>query len=75
MAILVVAVSAVGCPVDNTINSSPWLRWKIFAMFGAGRLLHRDDQARRAAWPRRWHGDRRWFFPSDCQSQTTTDKR
>jgi hypothetical protein len=73
---LSLSFSAVGCPcVDDTINSSPWLRWKIFAMFGAGRLC--DEMTKRGAPLRLADGvpvvGR--FYPSACQSVTNDDRQ
>lgn len=81
---------AVGCPcVDDTINSSPWLRWKIFAAFGAGRLC--NEMTKRGAPLRLTDGlvsgrlasggsadgspviGR--FYPSACQSVTNDDRQ
>ena len=68
--------TAVGCPcVDDTINSSPWLRWKIFAMFGAGRLC--GEMTKRGAPLRLADGAPviGRFFPSACQSVTNDDRQ
>jgi len=73
---LVLSVTAVGCPcVDDTINSSPWLRWKIFAMFGAGRLC--EEMTKRGAPLRLADGTPviGRFFPSGCQSVTNDDRQ
>jgi hypothetical protein len=73
---LVLSVTAVGCPcVDDTINSSPWLRWKIFAMFGAGRLC--DEMTKRGAPLRLANGAPviGRFFPAACQSVTNDDRQ
>jgi hypothetical protein len=73
---LVLSVTAVGCPcVDDTINSSPWLRWKIFAMFGAGRLC--EEMTKRGAPLRLADGAPviGRFFPSGCQSVLNDDRQ
>jgi hypothetical protein len=73
---LVLSVTAVGCPcVDDTINSSPWLRWKIFAMFGAGRLC--EEMTKRGAPLRLADGAPviGRFFPSGCQSVINDDRQ
>jgi hypothetical protein len=88
---LLLFVSATGgCTCfDSTINSSPWLRWKIFAMFGAGRLC--EEMTKRGA-PLRFHGATLAkgdapprlsdempvigrFFPSQCQSVTSDERQ
>jgi hypothetical protein len=78
VALLCIALSfaAAGCPcVDDTINSSPWLRWKIFAMFGAGRLC--TEMNKRSAPLRLVDGAPTIgrFFPSNCQSVTNDDRQ
>ena len=73
---LVLSLTAVGCPcVDDTVNSSPWLRWKIFAMFGAGRLC--DEMTKRGAPLRLADGAPviGRFFPSGCQSIVNDDRQ
>jgi hypothetical protein len=73
---LVLSVTAVGCPcVDDTINSSPWLRWKIFAAFGAGRLC--DEMTKRGASLRLADGQPviGRYYPSACQSVTNDDRQ
>jgi hypothetical protein len=68
--------AAAGCPcVDDTINSSPWLRWKIFAAFGAGRLC--SEMTKRSAPLRLGDGSPviGRFFPSACQSVTNDDRQ
>jgi hypothetical protein len=73
---LVLAFTAVGCPcVDDAVNSSPWLRWKIFAMFGAGRLC--EEMTKRGAPLRLTDGAPviGRFFPSGCQSVTNDDRQ
>lgn len=35
---LVLAVTAVGCPCEGTVNSSPELRWWLFSNFGASKI-------------------------------------
>ena len=47
----------------RTINSSPWLRWKIFAMFARGVSAKRDDPSGVPAASRRRHTRHRDFFP------------
>jgi len=76
LALLVLSFTAVGCPcVDDTINSSPWLKWKIFAMFGAGRLC--EEMTKRGAPLRLADGAPviGRFFPSGCQSVTNDDRQ
>ena len=76
LAALVLSVTAVGCPcVDDTINASPWLRWKIFAMFGAGRLC--EEMTKRGAPLRLADGTPviGRFFPAACQSVTNDDRQ
>ena len=73
---IVLSSTAVGCPcVDDTINSSPWLRWKIFAMFGAARLC--GEMTKRGAPLRLSDGAPviGRFFPSACQSVTNDDRQ
>ena len=73
---LVLSFSAVGCPcVDDTINANPWLRWQIFAMFGAGRLC--EEMTKRGAPLRLADGAPviGRFFPSGCQSVTNDDRQ
>ena len=73
---LATSFTAVGCPcVDDTINSSPWLRWKIFAMFGAGRLC--AEMTKRGAPLRLADGAPviGRFYPSACQSVTNDDRQ
>ena len=73
---LVTSFTAVGCPcVDDTINSSPWLRWKIFAAFGAGRLC--AEMTKRGAPLRLADGTPviGRFYPSACQSVTNDDRQ
>jgi hypothetical protein len=73
---LAMSFTAVGCPcIDDTINSSPWLRWKIFAAFGAGRLC--SEMTKRGAPLRLGDGmpviGR--FYPNACQSVTNDDRQ
>jgi hypothetical protein len=73
---LAMSFGAVGCPcVDDTINSSPWLRWKIFAMFGAGRLC--AEMTKRGAPLRLADGAPviGRFYPNACQSVTNDDRQ
>ena len=73
---IALSFSAAGCPcVDDTINSSPWLRWKIFAMFGAGRLC--TEMNKRSAPLRLLDGAPviGRFYPSACQSVTNDDRQ
>jgi len=73
---LSLSFTAVGCPcVDDTINSSPWLRWKIFAMFGAGRLC--GEMTKRGAPLRLADGAPvvGRFYPSACQSVVSDDRQ
>jgi hypothetical protein len=69
--------SAVGCPcIESTVNENPWLRWKIFAAYGAGRLC--GEMTKRGA-PLRLAGDGTpvigRFYPSACQSVTNEDRQ
>jgi hypothetical protein len=61
--------------VDDTINSSPWLRWKIFAMFGASKLC--TEMTKRGAPLRLADGAPviGRFFPSACQSVMNDDRQ
>lgn len=68
------AVSAVGCPcTDSIINESPWLRWQLFARYGADRVC--DEMTRRgtpiqASVPVPGFPPATGrFFPQTCQSQ------
>ncbi len=73
---VVLSATAVGCPcVDDTINASPWLRWKIFAAYGAGRLC--GEMTKRGASLRLADGSPviGRFFPSACQSVTNDDRQ
>jgi hypothetical protein len=73
---IALSFAGVGCPcVDDTINSSPWLRWKIFAMFGAGRLC--TEMGKRSAPLHLADGTPviGRFFPSSCQSVTNDDRQ
>jgi hypothetical protein len=73
---MVLAFTGVGCPcVDDTINSSPWLRWKIFAMFGAGRLC--EEMTKRGAALRLADGAPviGRFYPAACQSVLNDDRQ
>ncbi len=73
---LALSFTAVGCPcVDDAINSSPWLRWKIFAAFGADRLC--SEMTRRGAPLRLTDGSPviGRFYPSACQSVTNDDRQ
>jgi hypothetical protein len=76
LAAVALSFSAPGCPcVDDTINSSPWLRWKLFAAFGAGRLC--GEMSKRSAPLRLVDGAPvvGRFYPSGCQSVTNDDRR
>jgi hypothetical protein len=72
----VLATSAAGCPcVDSAVNSSPWLRWKIFAAFGAGRLC--TEMTKRGAALRLLDTGPvvGRYFPSTCQSTVNDDRQ
>lgn len=72
----VLSTAGVGCPcTDSVVNSSPWLRWKIFAMFGAGQLC--SEMMKRGAPLRMADGAPiiGRFYPSSCQSQTNDDRQ
>jgi hypothetical protein len=74
--VVVLAFTGVGCPcVDDTINSSPWLKWKIFAMFGAGRLC--EEMSKRGAPLRLADGAPviGRFYPNACQSVLNDDRQ
>jgi hypothetical protein len=76
MVALALAFAAGGCPcVDDTINANPWLRWKIFALFGAGRLC--TEMSKRSAPLRLVDGAPviGRFFPASCQSVTNDDRQ
>ncbi len=73
---LALSFSAVGCPcIDDTVNSNPWLRWKIFAGYGAGRLC--GEMTKRGASLRLGDGTPviGRFFPNACQSVTNDDRQ
>jgi len=76
LVVLVAGAMGGGCAcLDSTINSSPWLRWKIFAMFGAGRLC--EEMTKRGAPLRLADGAPviGRFYPSQCQSVTNDDRQ
>jgi hypothetical protein len=73
---LALACAGTGCPcVDDTINSNPWLRWKLFAAFGAGKLC--GEMTKRSAPLRLVDGAPTIgrFFPATCQSVTNDDRQ
>jgi hypothetical protein len=73
---LALSFTAAGCPcVDDTINASPWLKWKIFAMFGSSRLC--EEMTKRGAPLRLADGAPviGRFFPSACQSVLNDDRQ
>lgn len=76
LGLLTLALAGVGCPcTDSVVNSSPWLRWQIFALFGADRLC--DEMLKRGAPLRMSDGAPiiGRFFPSTCHSQINDDRR
>ncbi len=77
---LALAVSAVGCPcTDTVVNSSPWLRWFVFANFGASRVC--EEMTKRGALvsvpvPVPGFGNAVGrFYPQSCQSKTNDDTK
>jgi len=76
LGLLAISVAGSGCPcTDRIVNSSPWLRWQIFALFGSGRLC--DEMLKRGAPLRMSDGAPviGRFFPSTCHSQINDDRR
>lgn len=76
LSILALATMGSGCPcTDSVINSSPWLRWQIFAIFGADKLC--DEMVKRGAPLRMSDGAPviGRFFPSSCHSQLNDDRK
>lgn len=76
LALLVLSTTAVNCPcVDSAVNASPWLRWKIFAAFGAGRVC--EEMTKRGASLRMADGAPiiGRFYPSSCNSVTNDDRQ
>lgn len=76
LGILALATMGSGCPcTDSVINSSPWLRWQIFAMFGANKLC--DEMVKRGAPLRMSDGAPviGRFFPGTCHSQLNDDRK
>src|SRR5690606_18103339 len=76
LGLLVIALAGSGCPcTDSVVNSSPWLRWQIFALFGSGRLC--DEMLKRGAPLRMSDGAPivGRFYPSTCHSQLNDDRR
>jgi hypothetical protein len=77
----VLAVSAVGCPcTDSIVNASPWLRWQIFASFGAGRVC--DEMTKKGSllqvsvpMPAGVPPAVGRFFPMRCQSALNDERR
>ncbi len=74
------AVSAVGCPcTDSVINSSPWLRWQVFARFGAGNVC--NEMTKRGALLKvpvpvpGFPPAVGRFYPQTCQSAINDDKK
>ncbi len=76
----VLATSAVGCPcTDSMINESPWLRWQLFARYGADRVC--QEMTKRGALiqasvpvPGFSNATGR-FYPQTCQSQINDAER
>ena len=74
------AVTAVGCPcTDSVINSSPWLRWQVFANFGASKVC--EEMTKRGALlsvpvpvPGFPPAVGR-FYPQSCQSSINDEQR
>lgn len=74
------AVTSVGCPcTDSIINSSPWLRWQVFAHFGANNVC--SEMTKRGALlnvpvpvPGFPNAVGR-FYPQTCQSALNEDKK
>lgn len=76
LGLLVIALAGTGCPcTDSVVNSSPWLRWQIFALFGSGKLC--DEMLKRGAPLRMSDGAPviGRFFPATCHSQLNDDRR
>ncbi|PIE06031.1 MAG: hypothetical protein CSA75_01650 [Sorangium cellulosum] len=70
----------VGCPcTDSVLNSSPWLRWQIFARFGASNVC--SEMTKRGALlkvpvPVPGFPDAVGrFYPQTCQSSINEDKK
>lgn len=76
LAAIVLGTTFVGCPcIDAPVNASPWLRWKLFAAFGADRVC--AEMSKRSA-PLRLQDNAPSlgrFFPSSCQSSTDDNRR
>jgi hypothetical protein len=73
---LCLSFTAVGCPCTNTVvNENPWLRWKIFAAYGAGRLC--GEMTKRGAPLRLGDGTPviGRFFANACQSVTNEERQ
>lgn len=73
---LALGTSVVGCPcIDAPVNASPWLRWKLFAAFGADRVC--QEMSKRGAPLRLAEGAPALgrFFPSSCQSTLDDERR
>lgn len=76
LGLLAIATAGTGCPcTDSVVNSSPWLRWQIFALFGAGKLC--DEMVKRGAPLRMSDGAPviGRFFPGTCHSQLNDDRK
>lgn len=76
LSLLTLAVAGSGCPcTDSVINASPWLRWHIFAMFGASQLC--DEMVKRGAPLRMSDGAPviGRFFPGTCHSRLNDDRK
>lgn len=74
------AVSGVGCPCsDSVINSSPWLRWQVFAHFGADNVC--TEMTKRGALLKvpvpvpGFPPAVGRFYPQTCQSALNDDKQ
>jgi len=73
---LVLAVTAVGCPCEGTVNSSPELRWWLFSNFGASKIcpemLKRGVPLKMAQTGDASIGR---FFPSQCNVSVDDSKK
>jgi hypothetical protein len=80
MVVGILGTTAIGCPcTDNLINESPWLRWQIFATFGANKVC--EEMTKRGAlvavdvpvpgFTKAWGR----FYPQSCQSSLNNDTR
>lgn len=80
LVVFTLGAMGVGCPcTDNLINESPWLRWQIFASYGANKVC--EQMTKRGAlmqidvpvpgFTKAWGR----FYPQTCQSTLNNDTR